>query len=91
MKIGIFGYGSQDRAIFFARVLAGKAYINSVAPGLIRKKLTKSFKESSFKKYKDKKLSKKLSNPTNIADFILYLINEKNNITSQTIFIDGGC
>ena len=85
MKIGIFGYGSQGRAIFFARTLAKKIYVNSVAPGLMRKKLTKSFKESYFKKYKDKTLSKKLSNPTNIADFILYLISEKNKITSQTI------
>ncbi len=81
----------NNLAIFFARALAGKVYVNSVAPGLMRTKLTKSFKESYFKKYKDKTLSKKLSTPENIADFILYLISEKNNITGQTIFIDGGC
>ena len=55
----------------------------------MRTKLTKNLKDY-FKKYQDRTLSKKLTNPVNIADFILYLINKNNNITGQTIFIDGG-
>ena len=81
----------NNLALFFSRALAGKVYVNSIAPGLMRTKLTKKFKKDYFKKYQDRTLSKKLTNPVNIADFILYLINKNNNITGQTIFIDGGC
>ena len=36
-------------ALFFSRALAGKVYVNSIAPGLMKAKLTKKFKEDYFK------------------------------------------
>lgn len=87
---------SKAGVVGLTRVLAlelGKNNINvnCVAPGLIETPLTQNLPESTLKELIDKQPTKRMGNPTDIANVVSFLISEQSDfITGQIIHVDGG-
>lgn len=81
----------NNLTMFFSRALKAKVTVNSVAPGLMKTKLTKKFSNKYFIEYSKKTNTLKLTTPDMVGDLIYYLISKKRNINGQTLSIDGGC
>ena len=65
--------------------------VNCIAPGFIETKMTEKLSEKVRENILNKIPMKKIGNPNDIANTVLFLVsNEANYITGQTITVDGG-
>ena len=86
---------SKAAVIGFARSCAeafGPAIrINSVAPGLIETEMTASMDATAKQRFADDAFLKRLGQPEEIAETVMFLLSERANFTTgQTYVVDGG-
>lgn len=93
-----FAYSSSKAAIngmtraLAVECAAANVLANSVAPGFVNTELTrKNNTEAEIRAIADNIPAKRLAEPKEIADLVVFLGSEKNTyITGQTIIVDGG-
>lgn len=73
-----------------ARALAPDVRVNAVAPGLVETPWTKPWPESRKQATLERTLLRRLAQPEDIADAILYLAAGASFMTGQTLILDGG-
>jgi len=86
---------SKAAVIGFARSCAeafGPAIrVNSVAPGLIETDMTASMDAAAKQRFADDAFLKRLGQPEEIAETVMFLLSERANFTTgQTYVVDGG-
>jgi NAD(P)-dependent dehydrogenase (short-subunit alcohol dehydrogenase family) len=64
--------------------------VNMVSPGFVDTPLTRQNNSQERINYLNQNIPLGLTNPLEIANFCLYLIQYNNSITGQNINIDGG-
>tara|TARA_E500000178_G_C16854973_1_gene676910 strand:+ start:136 stop:870 length:735 start_codon:yes stop_codon:yes gene_type:complete len=95
-SVGRVAYASSKAAVInltsgLAKELAPKILVNCVAPGFVNTDMTKNTWSERIKKQVGNILLKRLADPTEIAEVIVFLSSKKNEyITGQTINVDGG-
>jgi len=93
---GRVAYASSKAAVInlttgLAKELAPNILVNAVAPGFITTEMTESTWSDRIKKQVDSILLKRMANPKEIAEVVLFLSSEESKyITGQTINVDGG-
>jgi 3-oxoacyl-[acyl-carrier protein] reductase len=73
-----------------ARALAPDVRVNAVAPGLVETPWTKPWPASRKQATLERTLLRRLAQPEDIADAILYLAAGASFMTGQTLILDGG-
>jgi 3-oxoacyl-[acyl-carrier protein] reductase len=74
-----------------AKEFAPRILVNAVAPGFTNTEMTENTMSDRIKKQISEIILKRLANPKEIAEVILFLASDKSSyITGQTIFVDGG-
>jgi 3-oxoacyl-[acyl-carrier protein] reductase len=95
-SVGRVAYASSKAAVInlttgLAKELAPKILVNAVAPGFTSTEMTNNTWSDRIKKQVDNILLKRMANPREIAEVVLFLSSGANEyITGQTINIDGG-
>ena len=95
-SVGRVAYASSKAAVInlttgLAKELAPKILVNAVAPGFTSTEMTDNTWSDRIKKQVDNILLKRMANPKEIAEVVLFLSSGANEyITGQTINIDGG-
>ena len=95
-SVGRVAYASSKAAVInlttgLAKELAPKILVNAVAPGFTSTEMTDNTWSDRIKKQVDSILLKRMANPNEIAEVVMFLSSEKSQyITGQTINIDGG-
>ena len=95
-SVGRVAYASSKAAVInlttgLAKELAPKILVNAVAPGFTSTEMTENTWSDRIKKQVDNILLKRMANPKEIAEVVLFLSSGANEyITGQTINIDGG-
>ncbi len=86
-KAGLIGFSKS-----IAKEVATRGItVNCIAPGFIETKMTEKLSEKVRENILNKVPMKKIGNPDDIANTVLFLVsNEANYITGQTITVDGG-
>ena len=86
-KAGLIGFSKS-----IAKEVATRGItVNCIAPGFIETKMTEKLSEKVRENILNKIPMKKIGNPDDIANTVLFLVsNEANYITGQTITVDGG-
>lgn len=65
--------------------------MNAVAPGLINTEMAKQMEEKAAEKMLEQNGMRRLGNPTEVADLVLYLSSDSSSfINGQVIRVDGG-
>ena len=73
-----------------ARALAPDVRVNAVAPGLVETPWTKPWPAARKQGTLERTLLRRLAQPEDIADAILYLAAGAGYMTGQTLILDGG-
>jgi 3-oxoacyl-[acyl-carrier protein] reductase len=73
-----------------ARALAPEVRVNAVAPGLVASEWTREWPQERIAATADRALLKRICEPADIADAILFLCAGTRMITGQAIVVDGG-
>jgi 3-oxoacyl-[acyl-carrier protein] reductase len=95
-SVGRVAYASSKAAVInlttgLAKELAPKILVNAVAPGFTSTEMTENTWSDRIKKQVDNILLKRMADPKEIAEVVLFLSGDKNKyITGQTINVDGG-
>ena len=95
-SVGRVAYASSKAAVInlttgLAKELAPGILVNAVAPGFTNTEMTKATWSDRIKKQVDSILLKRMAEPKEIAELVLFLSGDKNKyITGQTINFDGG-
>lgn len=95
-SVGRVAYASSKAAVInlttgLAKELAPGILVNAVAPGFTNTEMTDSTWSERIKKQVDNILLKRMAEPKEIAEAVLFLSSNSNEyITGQTINIDGG-
>ena len=95
-SVGRVAYASSKAAVInltagLAKELAPNILVNAVAPGFINTEMTKKSWSSRIEKQTENILLKRIADPMEIAEVVLFLSSSKNEyITGQTINVDGG-
>jgi 3-oxoacyl-[acyl-carrier protein] reductase len=95
-SVGRVAYASSKAAVInlttgLAKELAPKILVNAVAPGFTITEMTENTWSDRIKKQVDSILLKRMANPNEIAEVVIFLSGEKSEyITGQTINVDGG-
>ncbi len=95
-SVGRVAYASSKAAVInlttgLAKELAPKILVNAVAPGFTSTEMTDNTWSDRIKKQVDNILLKRMANPKEIAEVVIFLSSDANEyITGQTINIDGG-
>jgi 3-oxoacyl-[acyl-carrier protein] reductase len=95
-SVGRVAYASSKAAVInlttgLAKELAPEILVNAVAPGFTNTEMTDSTWSDRIKKQVDNILLKRMAEPREIAEVVLFLSGSANEyITGQTINIDGG-
>lgn len=95
-SVGRVAYASSKAAVInlttgLAKELAPKILVNAVAPGFTKTEMTDNTWSERIKNQVESILIKRMANPEEIANLVMFLSGENNNyITGQTIIIDGG-
>ena len=95
-SVGRVAYASSKAAVInlttgLAKEFAPKILVNAVAPGFTSTEMTDNTWSDRIKKQVDNILLKRMANPKEIAEVVLFLSSGANEyITGQTINIDGG-
>lgn len=94
---GYTAYGSSKAAlIYFTKTLSKElatsgVRVNAVAPGLINTEMAKQMEEKAAEKMLEQNGMRRLGNPTEVADLVLYLSSDSSSfINGQVIRVDGG-
>ena len=94
---GTIAYGSSKAAFMFAsRVMANELSrynirVNAIAPSITNTKMLKKMDQKVLNRMKDENFLKKICEPDEIAELIIYLSSEKSKfINGQIIRLDGG-
>ena len=95
-SVGRVAYASSKAAVInlttgLAKELAPGILVNAVAPGFTNTEMTDSTWSDRIRKQVDNILLKRMADPKEIAEVVLFLSSSANEyITGQTINIDGG-
>ena len=95
-SVGRVAYASSKAAVInlttgLAKELAPKILVNAVAPGFTSTEMTDNTWSDRIKKQVDNILLKRMANPKEIAEVVLFLSSDASEyITGQTINVDGG-
>lgn len=95
-SVGRVAYASSKAAVInlttgLAKEFAPNILVNAVAPGFTNTDMTESTWSDRIQKQVDNILLKRMADPIEIANLVMFLIsNENKYITGQTINIDGG-
>ena len=95
-SVGRVAYASSKAAVInlttgLAKELAPNILVNAVAPGFTKTQMTSNTMSERIRKQLDNILLKRIADPSEIADVVLFLTSDKNRyITGQTINVDGG-
>jgi len=95
-SVGRVAYASSKAAVInlttgLAKELAPNIIVNAVAPGFTNTEMTENTWSDRIKKQVDRILLKRMANPEEIAEVVMFLSSEKSKyITGQTINVDGG-
>ena len=95
-SVGRVAYASSKAAVInlttgLAKELAPGILVNAVAPGFTNTEMTDNTWSDRIKKQVDNILLKRMAEPKEIAEVVLFLSSDANEyITGQTINIDGG-
>jgi 3-oxoacyl-[acyl-carrier protein] reductase len=95
-SVGRVAYASSKAAVInltagLAKELAPGILVNAVAPGFTNTEMTDNTWSDRIKKQVDNILLKRMAEPREIAEVVLFLSGSANEyITGQTINIDGG-
>jgi 3-oxoacyl-[acyl-carrier protein] reductase len=95
-SVGRVAYASSKAAVInlttgLAKELAPKILVNAVAPGFTSTEMTENTWSDRIKKQVDNILLKRMAEPKEIAEVVLFLSSSANEyITGQTINVDGG-
>jgi 3-oxoacyl-[acyl-carrier protein] reductase len=95
-SVGRVAYASSKAAVInlttgLAKELAPDILVNAVAPGFTNTEMTDNTWSDRIKKQVDNILLKRMADPKEIAEVVLFLSSSANEyITGQTINIDGG-
>jgi len=95
-SVGRVAYASSKAAVInlttgLAKELAPNILVNAVAPGFTNTEMTENTWSDRIKKQVDRILLKRMANPEEIAEVVMFLSSEKSKyITGQTINVDGG-
>ena len=95
-SVGRVAYASSKAAVInlttgLAKELAPRILVNAVAPGFTNTEMTKNTWSDRIKKQVDNILLKRMADPKEIAEVVLFLSSDMNQyITGQTINVDGG-
>ena len=95
-SVGRVAYASSKAAVInlttgLAKELAPDILVNAVAPGFTNTEMTDKTWSDRIKKQVDNILLKRMADPKEIAEVVLFLSSSANEyITGQTINIDGG-
>jgi 3-oxoacyl-[acyl-carrier protein] reductase len=95
-SVGRVAYASSKAAVIslttgLAKELAPGILVNAVAPGFTNTEMTDNTWSDRIKKQVDNILLKRLADPKEIAEIVMFLSGNTNEyITGQTINIDGG-
>jgi 3-oxoacyl-[acyl-carrier protein] reductase len=95
-SVGRVAYASSKAAVInlttgLAKELAPGILVNAVAPGFTNTEMTDSTWSDRIKKQVDNILLKRMADPKEIAEVVLFLSGSENEyITGQTINVDGG-
>ena len=95
-SVGRVAYASSKAAVInlttgLAKELAPKILVNAVAPGFTSTEMTNNTWSDRIKKQVDNILLKRMANPREIAEVVLFLSSDASEyITGQTINVDGG-
>ena len=86
-KAGLIDLANQLQPLIATRGIT----VNCIAPGFIETEMTEKLSEKVRENILNKIPMKKIGNPDDIANTVLFLVsNEANYITGQTITVDGG-
>lgn len=94
--VGHVAYASSKAALInlttgLAKELSPKILVNSVSPGFVNTEMTKKNFTKRIKKQIKSILLKRVAQPEEIANVILFLCSDKcSYITGQNIIVDGG-
>ena len=95
-SVGRVAYASSKAAVInlttgLAKEFAPKILVNAVAPGFTSTEMTDNTWSDRIKKQVDNILLKRMANPKEIAEVVLFLSSDASEyITGQTINVDGG-
>ena len=95
-SVGRVAYASSKAAVInlttgLAKELAPEILVNAIAPGFTNTDMTHTTWSDRIKKQVESILLKRMANPEEIAEVVLFLVSEKvQYITGQTINVDGG-
>ena len=94
---GRSGYSPSKAALIaFTKVLSKELgnyqiSVNAVAPGLVNTDMMKQTPENVVKEALEKTPLKKVAEPTDVANTVLYLASDlSNHVNGETIYITGG-
>jgi 3-oxoacyl-[acyl-carrier protein] reductase len=73
-----------------ARALAPEVRVNAVAPGLTISPMNRDWPEERLRRTLDRTLLRRLAQPSDIAEGILFLAASASYITGEVLVIDGG-
>ena len=73
-----------------ARALAPEVRVNAVAPGLTISPINRDWPEERLRRTLDRTLLRRLAQPSDIAEGILFLAASASYITGEVLVIDGG-
>lgn len=94
--VGRLAYASSKASIInisagLAKELAPNIIVNSVSPGFTKTEMTNKTWSNRISKQVNTVLLKRMAEPIEIANLIIFLLGDKcNYITGQNIIIDGG-
>ena len=95
LRGGSIAYGASKAALInlttsLARALAPEVRVNAVAPGLVDSPWIKAWPEERKQKTLENTLLKRLAQPSDIAEAMLFLAAGASYITGQTLIVNGG-
>lgn len=73
-----------------ARALAPDVRVNAVAPGLTVSPMNRDWSEERLQRTRERTLLRRLAQPSDIAEGILFLAASASYITGEVLVIDGG-